>query len=214
MRDATHAAIAYALREHERADWTADGERLCHALGIRAVLGRENRAYAGPPAIITMTPEHYAPRQRFTMHHEIAHVLIQRAGLEDAIMAEVDDEDGEAHLEAVTNYIASLLVMPDVMIRNALDTFGVHPETVLLIQSVAQVSLSAALRRFTYAHPDRAITTLLLSGPYIADLASTNPYNRLYRTQRIKEPSLTLPHAQLLTLPSAGHRTLAVLGAS
>lgn len=210
MRDATHAAIQYALNEHERADWTTQPDRLCWALGIRVIAGKRSSAHAGPPAIITLAREHYAPRQRFTMHHEIAHVLIQRAGLEDAILAEVDDEDAHRHLEAVTNYVASLLVMPDVMISHALDTYGQHPETILTIQQIARVSLGAALRRFTYAQRG-GVTTLLTSGAYIADLASTDPYNRLHRHQRLPDISAALPGAQLLSLPSARRRTLAVL---
>lgn len=210
MRTATHAAIQFALKEHARAEWTTNPERLCWALGIRVIPGRRSSAHAGPPAIITLAREHYAPRQRFTMHHEIAHILIQRAGLEDDILAEVDDEDGQAHLEAVTNYIASLLVMPDVMIRHALDTYGQHPETILIIQKIAGVSLAAALRRFTYAQ-QRGVTTLVTSGAYIADLASTDPYNRLHRHQRIPDLAAELPDARLLSLPSARYRTLAVL---
>ncbi|ALW89651.1 hypothetical protein AUC44_12685 [Deinococcus actinosclerus] len=132
MRTATHVAIQFALNEHQRAEWTTNPERLCWALGIRVIPGRRSSAHAGPPAIITLAREHYAPRQKFTIHHEIAHILIQRAGLEDDILAEVDEDDAHQHLEAVTNYIASLLVMPDVMIRHALDTYGQHPETILL----------------------------------------------------------------------------------
>ena len=65
------------------------------------------------------------------------------------------------------------------------------------------------MRRFTYAQ--RGVSTLITSGAYIADLASTDPYNRLHRHQRLPDIATALPSAQLLSLPSTRRRTLAVM---
>ncbi|GHG21644.1 hypothetical protein GCM10017784_11480 [Deinococcus indicus] len=211
MRYATMQAIDFARSEHARVGYLTDPERLAHAWGVRIIPGKRSSAHAGPPSIITLQRDAYAPRQRFTTHHELAHILVQRSLQERAILAEVDEEDAHAHLEAVVNYIAAMLVMPDTLIEKAFDMFGVHPETILTIQHIAGVSLAAALRRFTYAHLDHPITTLLTSGPFLIDLASTDPYNPFTRYQRLPDIGVLVPRAQVLTLPCTHRRTLAVL---
>ncbi|WP_412027870.1 ImmA/IrrE family metallo-endopeptidase [Deinococcus yunweiensis] len=210
MRDCTQDAIAYALREHARVGHLTDPERLAHALGVRVVPGARNSATHGPPSVITLRRDIYAPRQRFTMHHELSHILIQRAGLQDSIRAEVDDDDSAAHLEAVTNHIASLLVMPDAMIRAALALYGLTPETVLLVRDAGRVSLAAAMRRVIHAQ-ERPSTAWLSVGTHVHDVASSDPYNRLTRYQRLPDARAALPDAALLALPGQA-RLLGVVG--
>ncbi|MFC3834754.1 MULTISPECIES: ImmA/IrrE family metallo-endopeptidase [Deinococcus] len=210
MRDCTQGAVAYALREHARTGHLTDPERLAHALGVRVVPGARNAASHGPPSVITLRRDQYAPRQRFTMHHELAHILIQRAGLQDGIRSEVDDDEAAAHLEAVTNHIASLLVMPDPMIRVALDTFGLTPETVLLVRDAGRVSLAAAMRRVIHAQ-EQSATAWVSAGPYVLDVTSSDPYNRLTRYQRLPDARAALPDAALLALPGEA-RLLGVVG--
>lgn len=55
------------------------------------------------------------------------------------------------------------------------------------------------------------VTTFLTSGPFLVDLASTDPYNTFTRYQRLPDIGVLVPHAQVLTLPSTHRRTLAVL---
>lgn len=148
MRDASHAAIAYAVQQHARHDHETCPERLCAALGIRVIPGQENRAVDGPPSIITLRRDRYAPRQRFTMHHEIAHILIQRAGLEDAVLGEVDSDDAEGHLEAIASHIGAALLMPEPLVRASMRDWGDRPEVILSIQQGSGASFSAALLRY------------------------------------------------------------------
>lgn len=210
MCDATQAAIQFAVREHARCGFITDPERLAAAWAVRIVPGSENRASSGPPSIITLCREHYAPRQRFTIHHELAHIAIQRSQLEDDIMAEVDPDDAEHHLELVANHIAGMLVMPDPMVRAALQMFGQHPETIVTLQQIAQVSLGAAMRRFTAAQPE-PLTAFMTSGTFVQDVASSDPYNRLTRYQRLPDARAALPDAALLALPGEA-RLLGVVG--
>lgn len=212
MRDATATALAYARHQHALTGYEPDPERLCARWGIRVIPGRDNYATHGPPSIISQTPDHYAPRQRFTIFHEMSHVLIQRAGLEEAVKAEVGEEDGEAHLELVVNHMAGLLLMPDPLVQDAVQRYGLTPEAVLEIQSAARASFAAASRRFVGANED-ALTTVFLSGAaYVLDVASSDPYNRLYRYDRLPDARAMFPDAALLTLPDRPRpRTVGVI---
>lgn len=212
MRYATHAAIEYAQREHAAINFTTDPDKMARAWNIKFIPGNHNSASAGPPAIITLARDTYAPRQRFTVHHEFAHILIQRSGHEKAILKEVSSELSGRHLEAVANHIASLLVMPEPMIEQAFSMFGLHPETVLLLQKISGVSLAAALRRFTYASGEDRLTTFMVAGSYVHDVASTQDYAPVYRYQRVPDARQSFPDAQLVSLPHVRHaRTLGVI---
>lgn len=201
MRRASLEAIDRAARDHAAVDWETDPERLAQLWKVRIIPGREDSATHGPPSIITRRRDSYAPRQRFTMHHEHAHILIQKYGLEDAIKEEVDEDDAQAHLEAVVNWIAAMLVMPDIVVEQVIKQHGMTPLAILELQAQARVSFAAAMRRFAFSDVDRPTTVVLCGENYILDLASTDPYNRLHRYQRMPDARAALPHAELLTIP-------------
>lgn len=212
MREATATVLAYVRHQHALAGYETDPERLCALWGIRIIPGRDNYATNGPPSIISRTPDRYAPRQRFTTCHEIAHILIQRAKLEDAVKAEVDGEDAEDHLELVANHIAAMLLMPDPLVMAAIRRYGLTPEAVLEIQTAARASFAAASRRFVSANEATPTTVFLSGGVYVLDVASSNPYNRLYRYDRLPDARAAFPDAALLTLPDRPRtRTVGVI---
>lgn len=200
MRYASLEAIARAQRDHAAADYETCPVKLAELWNIRIIPGKENRATHGPPSIITLSRDTYAPRQRFTMHHELAHILIQKYGLEDAIKAEVDEDDAQTHLEMVASWIGAMLVMPDNLIIQAIKDYGMKPEAVLELQRLARVSFAAASRRFAAANVDQPTTVIVCGETIILDVASTDPYNRLYRYQRMPDVRAALPYAELLTL--------------
>jgi hypothetical protein len=201
VRRFTHEAISFALKEHADVNHLICPEALARAWGVRIIPGKANRATNGPLSIITLRRDAYAPRQRFTMHHELGHILIQRAGLEEAIKGEVDADDAQDHLEAVASYIGSLLVMPDPLVRRAFDKYGVTPEAVLDLQSRARVSFAAASRRIALAHTDEPTTIFLSGATRVLDVASTHPHALLYPYARLPDPRAAFPSAALLTLP-------------
>ncbi|UQN06327.1 ImmA/IrrE family metallo-endopeptidase [Deinococcus sp. QL22] len=200
MRRATNQAIAFALKQHEAVNHIVEPEPLAKAWGVIIIPGKANRATNGPPSVITLKRDTYAPRQRFTMHHELGHIMIQRAGLEEAIKGEVDAEDAQDHLEMVASYIGSLLVMPDPLVRRAFDRYGVTPQTVLDLQSSARVSFAAASRRIALAHTDEPTTIFLSGATTVLDVASTHPRSSLRPYSRLPDPRASFPHAALLTL--------------
>lgn len=212
MRYASMEVITRAQRDHAEANHLTDPEALARYWGIRIVPGKRNSASHGPPSIITLKRDTYAPRQRFTVHHELAHILIQKYGLEEAVMAEVDDDDAEAHLESVANWIAAMLVMPDPLIERMIRKYGMTPQTILEIQKEARVSFGAAMRRFTYANVDQPTTVFLSGATYVLDIASTDPNNRLRAYQRLPDARAEFPRGHLLSLPDRTMpRTIGVL---
>ncbi|GGO32592.1 ImmA/IrrE family metallo-endopeptidase [Deinococcus humi] len=209
MRDASHAALAYAAKIHAQHGYETCPERLCAALGIRVIPGRENRAVNGPPSIITLRQDRYAPRQKFTMHHEIAHVLIQRAGLEDAVLNEVDGDDANEHLEAVASHMGAALLMPASLVRQAIRDWGDRPEAILRIQQGSGASFPAALVRYVTHDLEASRGAFATSGSYVAHAASIN-MRPIYRYDRVPDPRASFPEAALLSIPNRA-RTVGVM---
>lgn len=210
MREATWAYLTSIEHEHERCGYETDPWRLANAAGIHVIPGKQNRGSAGPPSVITLAHDLYLPRQRYTLHHEISHVLMQRLDLEDAIAEEVDPEDANAHIEAVTNYAASLLLMPRPLVEAAVFQEGDSPAAILQLAQLAQASLPAAMRRYVYADPDARRAAFVTSGSYIADVASCNCRLPFWRYDRI--PEVTLQHPEVSATSLSRGRVLGVVG--
>ena len=200
MRDATRSFLSYIASEHARHDHQHDPWTLAHDLGIRVIPGKQNRGSAGPPAVITLARDTSKPRQRYTLHHEISHVLMQRAGLETDILAEVDEEDSEDHLERVTDYAASLLLMPAPLVEQLVHQHGHAPVLIPELARVAQASLAAAMRRYVYADADAHRAAFVTSGSYIADVAACNYWLPFWLYDRVPEVTLSHPEVAALSL--------------
>lgn len=211
MRDATLSAIAFALAQHAHVGFETDPRRLAELWGIRFILGSEARATNGPPSIVTLPWYQYTPGQRFTAHHELAHILVQRSGMEDAIRAEVSEDLAEAHLEAVVNHIAALLVMPQPLVVSATQAFGETPQAILNVADRAGVSLPAALYRWVSHDPWAERAAFITSGSYIAHVATCNTRLPFWRYERVPEPQEWVPDLNLLAIPSKHHSRLGVL---
>jgi IrrE N-terminal-like domain len=211
VRAATAAVIAFADQQYADAGYPEHSDALAAALKVRVIIGDENFAVDGPPSIVSQTPDTYAPRQRFTMFHELAHILIQRSGLEDDLLAEVDEEDAEAHLELVTNHITGRLLIPDPVIRHYVKLHGFTPTAITEIRRQARASLAATIRRVATWQPEREATIFLVGDRYILDVASSDPWNRLRRYDRVPDLRAAMPDAELLALSPVRRRTLGLI---
>lgn len=200
MRYATQAALALARHEHARVNYEGDPEHLAALWNVRIIPGQDNRATYGPPSVITRKAHEYAPRQRFSMFHEYAHILIQKGGLEGDIRAEVDDDDSEEHLELVANAIAGILAMPDPVLHLSLERYGFSPQAILDVQRACRVSTAAAMRRFVQAQSDAPRTAFMVGATHVLDVASSDPNNRIYRWDRLPDARASYPDAQLLSV--------------
>ena len=205
MRDATRTFLSYIALEHARHSHQHDPWILAYDLGIRVIPGRQNRGSAGPPAVITLARDASRPRQRYTLHHEISHVLMQRADLENDILAEVDEDDAENLLERVADHAASLLLMPAPLVERLVEQHGHAPVLIPELAREAQASLPAAMRRYVYADADAHRAAFVSSGSYIADAASCNYWLPFWLYDRV--PEVTLAHPEVAAL-SLGHGKL------
>jgi len=200
MRDATFAYLNRLVAEHKKIGYTTDPYRAAALKGIRIIKGDSNCASAGPPAVIVLTEDRYLARQRFTIFHEINHVEMQRYELEDAIAAEVDEDDADAHIEAVANFGAGLMLMPEPMIRNVLREYGHTPEAVLKLMGVGRVSLPAAMRRYVSHDLEAERAAFITSGTYIADTATCGRALPFIRYDRVPEVQTVVPDASLMVV--------------
>lgn len=204
MRDATAAFLAFLRDEHARCSHETDPQRLAERLGIRVVHGRGNHASAGPPAVIVLGPDAYLARRRFTLHHEIAHVLMQRAGLEQAIEEEVDQEDADVHVEAVANYGGGVLLLPDPLVNRTVRRYGETARAVLELSKLSGSSLAVALRRYVHLDEDASRAAFVMSGSYVADVAAHNYLLPFWRYDRLPEPHISVENLSMA--PVAGSR--------
>lgn len=211
MSRASLRAIAFGKALHAELGYPENPEEFAARAGVRIILGSENYATDGPPSFISQTPDTYAPRQRFTIMHEMAHIAIQRSGLEDDILAEVDPEDAELHLELVANYLGGVFLLPDPMIQRIVDEYGFTPDGVLRLRAAARASLAATIRRMVGWQEEVPRTIILGGQSYILDVASSNPWNRLRRHERLPDMRAAFPEADLLTLPTARGYTLGII---
>lgn len=208
MREATQAALAYGKKQHEKLGYPGNPEAFAAGLNVSIIVGSDNYASDGPPSVISRTPDSYAPRQRFTIFHELAHVLVQRGKFERDILSEVEEDDAEPHLEAVANHMAGMFLLPDPLIENFIQKYGFTPEAVLQIQRHARASFAATIRRLV-AYDLDAPTTIFLSGEkFILDIASTDPWNRLYRYQTYSGDEMRRETSGLLTADFSRGRTV------
>ncbi|GAA5504279.1 hypothetical protein Dxin01_04048 [Deinococcus xinjiangensis] len=211
-RDATHTFLAYSRHEHARFDYEPDPERLAHLLGIRIISGRTNEATHGPPSIIQLARDLHVGRRRFTLLHEINHVLMQRIGLEEAVAAEVDEDDSDAHIEAVVNHAAGQMILPDPLVNIVHGMYGDTPEAVLNLALAGKASVPASMHRFIGRDPEAYLGAFMTSGSYIAHVATCNIGLPFHRYERVPEVHLVLPQARLLTVPRRLDVQLGVVG--
>ncbi len=195
--------VTYLQETHERFGYETDFNRLAHQLGIIVLPGRYNSATAGPPGIITIQHAEFGARRSFTSQHELSHILMQRCGVEAELVRHFGDYDeAEPHIEALANYGAGLLLMPEPLYVQAVGLHGHTPEAILHLQQHSLASLQAALRRYVYAEPDERRAAFRTSGSYIADVAALNCTLPFWRWDRVPEPSMVLDEVEMLYSPS------------
>ena len=204
MDDAVASLLDFVAQLHARHDHPATPAEFATALGIRVLAGDEDSANAGPPALITYNRA-YGLRRRFTLWHEVAHILMAWHGLEAELEGQFD-EDAPRHLEAVANLTAGLLAIPRPLMREAVGQHGVTPAAVLHLKEHSRMSEGVALRRMVYDDPEASRAAAVITGPYVADVARLNCWLPFWRYDRV--PPLALPHAH--THAIHGRRILAV----
>jgi len=164
--------LTHVRRTHAAYGYERDFHALARHLRIIVHPGPWNSAVSGPPPRITIAYEEYGSRRRFTSYHELAHILMQQIGIEDALVDYHGTyEEAEWDVEALCNLGASLLLMPDPMVEEALRLYGATPRALQHLREQAHASYSAALRRLVHHDPNASRAGFIATGRRVMDIA-------------------------------------------
>ena len=201
VADLAEQFASYVEKEHRRFNHETEFHALAAAMGILVRPGRFNAATSGPPRLITLNADQYTPRRNFSAQHEIGHILLTQSGIEQELESRFETlEDADPYIEGFADLAASLLLMPQPLLEEAHKRYRDRPEAILHLTQEGRVSLGAALRRHVYADPHARRAAFVVSGNYIADVASANLWLPFWRYDRVPEVHIKVPDAELLPL--------------
>lgn len=134
---------------HEHMKYTLCEEEIARFCDIRIIEGKTNEGGSGPPSIVQYVNTRSGQRNRFSILHEIAHVIMQRMNLEEPLIKQgvARGLDGMGFVEATANKAASLLLIPDTSIESATIFWGYHANAVLDLSDTCNASLEATAYR-------------------------------------------------------------------
>lgn len=129
---------------------------LARMLDVKRVL--EDRIFDGATSItpdgytVYINPKRPVVRRRFSMAHELAHILIQ-PDLTGAERLKTGDSD-ERLLESLCNQVAATILMPARAVRRRLAALGRTPASVVAIAREFNVSKEAMARKIVSIAPN------------------------------------------------------------
>lgn len=149
---------------HEHMKYTLCEEEIARFCDIRIIEGKTNEGGSGPPSIVQYVNTRSGQRNRFSILHEIAHVIMQRMNLEEPLIKQgvARGLDGMGFVEATANKAASLLLIPDTSIESATIFWGYHANAVLDLSDTCNASLEATAYRWANCD-DRRCGTVIVS---------------------------------------------------
>lgn len=189
--------LDFGAELHARHDYPATAAAFARALGIHLIPGDEDTANAGPPALITYNAAFGLHRRRFSLWHELAHVVMAWHGIEADYEEWLGEELAQVPLENIANLLAGLFMVPRPVMKEATEKYGLTPAAILHMQHVTGMSEAVCLRRFTYDDLSASRAAAIFYGPYVADLATFRYKLPFGRYSRVPEPALVTPDAAL-----------------
>ncbi len=221
MRDLHQYALHILQREHGRNGFENNFWRLAEALGFRVAPGDQALSVFGDPPLIMLNSYEYVRRRNsFAGMHEIVHLLFKRHGIEKDLL---DQFDGDKHaflpiLESWCNQAAAQLLLPDHVVKEALECYGHTPEAVLRLHAHAGVGAGVALRRYVYACDNPAAAFVASRRGYVLDVArqyACVPFSRgVWLPDEFPLQGGCMPvseEASVLTAPMDGGRVVGVV---
>lgn len=178
-------------------DYPATPLRLAQALNIRLIASDEDSANVGPPAHITYNARYGLSRRRFTLWHEIAHIIMGWHGIDRDFDEWIGEGDGNLWREQVANLLAGQLMVPRIVVRSALSRYGVTPAAILEMQDVTGMSEAVCLRRLIFDDLRASRAAAVLVGSRVTDVSSHNYRLPIYRFATVPDPGFTLQGALL-----------------
>lgn len=180
-----------------RHDHPATPRAFARALGIRLVAADEDSANAGPPAVVTYNARYGLSRRRFSLWHEMAHVVMGWHGIDTEFDEWVGDIDREHAREQMASIIAGQLMVPRRAVTDALKQHGWTGAAVLHMRRVTGMSEPVCVRRLVSHDVKASRAAAVFIGRQVVDVATWNYRVPLQRYERIPEPAQQLEGIQL-----------------
>ena len=167
--------LAYVRQFHLEQDYSLDWRGLCEGRGIKVTAATSNQhMILNGQSLVTYDASEPRNRQTFTGLHELCHDLFRRA--EEQFQALLEEKYPE-HVsrdmeEKLCNEAASLLLVPDHVLEEALTEHGYHPRAVFELCNRAG-SLAACLMRVLLSH-DLEAWGLIMKRDGVVEFSCTN----------------------------------------
>lgn len=190
MDDRVASLLDFGAKLHAQYDHPGTPVKFAQATGIRLLAGEEESANAGPPAIITYDERRGLHRQRFSLWHEIAHVLMGWHGIDADFDLWHGEQEAGLLREQTANLLAGLLMVPRPAMREALELYGHTPGAILHLQDRTGMSEGVCIRRFALDDLEASRAAAVFIGSHVADVAAHNYRLPFWRYSRVPEPAL------------------------
>ena len=200
MNDRVASLLDFGADLQAKHDYPRTPAAFARAVNIRLIPGTEDSSNAGPPAIITYNKRYGLNYRRFTLWHEIAHVLAHRGGYDRLIRHYHTGVDPRRHLEQIINHAAGRLLMPGPELHRVRRVYGETPEAVLALASSSGASAGAAMRRWAWQDVSEYRAAFIAQGNYIEDATACRARLPFRRRERVPELHLADPALSLLRL--------------
>ncbi|GAA0508738.1 ImmA/IrrE family metallo-endopeptidase [Deinococcus depolymerans] len=189
--------LDFAAELQARHDHPSSPRAFAQALGIRLIEGDEDSANAGPPAVVTYNARYGLGRRRFSLWHEMAHVIMGWHGIDADFDSWVGEMDREQLREQAASILAGQLMVPRLVVTDALREHGWTGTAVMHMRTMTGMSESVCLRRLISHEISGSRAAAVFVDRQVVDVATWNYRVPLRRYERIPEPANQLEGVRL-----------------
>lgn len=197
MNDRIASLLDFGADLQAQHDYPRTPTAFARAMRIRLIPGKEDSSNAGPPAIITYNARFGLNYRRFTLWHEIAHVVMGMHGIDRDFDDWIGESSGEVAREQTASLLAGQLMVPRRVVRDATLKYGPTPAAILEMQDRTGMSEAVCLRSFAFSDPHASRAAAVFIGNTVTDVTSNNYRIPFRRYDRVPEPAAIAEHARL-----------------
>lgn len=192
--------LDFAAELQARHDHPSSPREFAQSLGIRLIEGDEDSANAGPPAVVTYNARYGLGRRRFSLWHEMAHVIMGWHGIDADFDTWVGEMDREQLREQAASILAGQLMVPRRVVNDALREHGWTGGAILHMRAVTGMSEPVCMRRLISHEIGGSRAAAVFVDRQVVDVATWNYRVPLRRYERIPEPAHQLEGVRLSRL--------------
>lgn len=184
--------LDYGAELHAKHNHPRSPAQFARALGIKLIPSDEDSANAGPPAFVTYNERLGLSPQRFSLWHEMAHVVMGWHGIDAEFDHWADEMEGAVAREQAANLLAGVFMVPRNIVREALRKYGATPAAIQHLQFKSGMSEGVCIRRYLHNDLEGSRAVAVFVGSQVVDVAALNFRVPLKRYARMPEPGLVL----------------------